>query len=114
MWGSEVGYPWLSGLDTVSGGLRWVTSCSGDGLDEWGAEVGYTWLWSQFRGSSLALKFLRLRRAEEGREKGVPSNEEGLWLPSLELLLEVELEQDRVAWGTHWAGMGAREEEEGG
>lgn len=50
------------------------------------------------RGSSLALRFLRLRRAGEGLEKGPPSDDSGLWLPSLllELLLEVELEQDSV------------------
>lgn len=58
----------------------------------------HTWLWSQLRGSSLALRFLRLRRAGEGREKGAPSDDSGLWLPSLllELLLEVELEQESV------------------
>lgn len=50
------------------------------------------------RGSSLALRFLRLRRAGEGLEKGAPSDDSGLWLPSLllELLLEVELEQESV------------------
>lgn len=50
------------------------------------------------RGSSLARRFLRLRRAGEGREKGAPSDDSGLWLPSLllELLLEVELEHDSV------------------
>lgn len=58
----------------------------------------HTWLWSQLRGSSLALRFLRLRRAGEGLEKGAPSEDSGLWLPSmvLELLLEVELEQESV------------------
>lgn len=52
------------------------------------------------RGSSLALRFLRLRRAGEGREKGAPSEDSGLWRPSLllELLLEVELEQESVVW----------------
>lgn len=50
------------------------------------------------RGSSLALRIRRLRRAGEGREKGAPSEDSGLWLPSLllELLLEVELEQESV------------------
>lgn len=67
------------------------------------------------RGSSLALRFLRLRLAGEGREKGAPSEDSGLWLPSLELVLEVELEQDRAGWGAREAGMGARSEvEEGG
>lgn len=42
--------------------------------------------------------FLRLRRAGDGLEKGTPSDDSGLWLPSLllELLLEVELEQESV------------------
>lgn len=50
------------------------------------------------RGSSLALRFLRLRLAGEGLENGAPSDDSGLWLPSLllELLLEVELEQESV------------------
>lgn len=57
-----------------------------------------TWLWSQLRGSSLALRFLRLLRAGDGREKGALSVDSGLWLPSLllELLLEVELEQESL------------------
>lgn len=44
------------------------------------------------------MRFLRLRRAEEGLEKGAPSDDSRLWLPSLllELLLEVELEQESV------------------
>lgn len=57
----------------------------------------HTWLWSQLRGSSLALRFLRLLRAGDGREKGALSVDSGLWLPSLllELLLEVEVELEQ-------------------
>lgn len=83
----------------------------------------HTWVWSQVRGSSLALRFLRLRRAGDGLEKRTPSEDSGLWLPSLllELLLEVELEQesagcmprcDRGEWEER--GKGASSEEEGG
>lgn len=68
----------------------------------------YTWLCSQFRGSSLALRFLRLRLALDGLEK--PSSDSWLLLPSLELLLEVELEQDRPVW----AGRGDTEPATGG
>ena len=46
-----------------------------------------------------------LRRAGPGREKGLPPSESGVLLPSLELLLEVELEQDRPF-------SGGREEDE--
>lgn len=68
----------------------------------------YTWLCSQFLGSSLALRFLRLRRALDGLEK--PRSDSWLLLPSLELLLEVELEQDRAVW----AGRGDTEPAVGG
>lgn len=85
----------------------------------------HTWLWSQLRGSSLALRFLRLRRAGEGREKGAPSEDSGLWLPSLllELLLDVELEQESVVWVLRGergerdetgSGASSEEEEDGG
>lgn len=82
----------------------------------------HTWLWSQLRGSSLALRFLRLRRAGEGLEKRTPSEDSGLWLPSLllELLLEVELEQESVVCMPRCdrgereeMGKGASSEEEG-
>lgn len=75
------------------------------------------------RGSSLALRFLRLRRAGEGLEKGAPSDDSGLWLPSLvlELLLEVELEQESVVCVLRCdrgereeTGSGASSEEAGG
>lgn len=75
------------------------------------------------RGSSLALRFLRLRRAGEGLEKGTPSDDSGLWLPSLllELLLEVELEQESVVCvlccdrgEREEMGIGLSSEEEGG
>ncbi len=56
----------------------------------------YTWLCSQFLGSSLALRFLKLRRALDGLEK--PRSDSWLLLPSLELLLEVEMEQDSTVW----------------
>lgn len=67
-------------------------------------QKAHTWLCSQLRGSSLARKFLRLRRAGEGLEKGTPSESSRLWLPSLllELLLEVELEQERVVCVLRW------------
>lgn len=65
------------------------------------------------RGSSLALRFLRLRLAGEGREKGAPSEDSGLGLPSLELVLEAELEQERAGrGGAREAATGARSEEE--
>lgn len=75
------------------------------------------------RGSSRALRFLRLSRAGEGLEKGAPSDDSGLWLPSLllELLLEVELEQDSVVCVLRWepgereaTASGASSAEEGG
>lgn len=54
------------------------------------------------RGSSLALRVLRLRRAGEGLEKSPPSEDSGLPSLLLELLLEVELEQDSVVWVLRW------------
>lgn len=68
------------------------------------------------------MRFLRLRRAGEGLEKGAPSDDSRLWPPSLllELLLEVELEQESVVCVLRWdrgekeeTGNGASSEEGG-